>query len=140
MPTTLYLKRIPPNSAFDLWYNCPHISQAVYLSGSNESNEDFHHRSQSLQEENRLNDHLNIKSKLVKKALDEYLWVSIYLKYLIKWMSYIGTVYIHFSDLLNIVHLFIQDSESYTIASIKPSTQPYFKVLTEYHIEVLEQC
>ena len=117
----------------------PHIGQAVRLSGSGETDEDFHHRSQSLQEENRLNDRLNIKSKEVRKALDERLWASMYLRYLVEQVSYAGTVYIHFSDLPDIAHLSIQDSESYAVASVKPSTQPHFKVSTECYIEVLDQ-
>jgi hypothetical protein len=128
---------MPPNGAFDLWYNHPHIGQAVRLSGSGETNEDFRHRSQSLQEENRLNDRLNIKSNEVGKALDERLWASMYLKYLVERVSYAGTVYTCFSDLLDIAHLSIQDSESYAVASVEPSTQSHFKVSTECHIEVL---
>jgi hypothetical protein len=139
VPTTLHLERMPPNGAFDLWYSCPHIGQAVRLRGSGETDEDFRHRSRSRQEENRLNDRLNIKSKEVGEALDERLWASMYLKYLVERVNYAGTVYTHFPDLPDIAHLSIQDSESYAAASVDPSTQPHFKVSTECHIEVLEQ-
>jgi hypothetical protein len=128
---------MPPNGAFDLWYNRPHNKLAIRRSG--ETDDDFRHRSQSLQEKNRLNDRLNIKSKEVGKALDERLWASMYLKYLVERVNYAGMVYIHFSDLPDISHLSIQDSESYAAASVELSTQPHFKVSTECHIEVLEQ-
>lgn len=127
------------NGEFDLWYSRPTRDEAVRLDGSDETDESFNDRRQCIQERNKVNSLLNIKSKQVGEGIHNRLWPSMYLQYLVKQVNNKSEVKIVFSDLPDIGHLSTNDREVYSSASAEVFDAHLSELSLELQINLLEQ-
>jgi hypothetical protein len=128
-----------PNGEFDLWYSRPTTDEAVRLAGSDETDESFNDRRQFIQERNKVNSLLNIKSKQVGEGIHNRLWTSMYLQYLVKQVNNTSEVKIVFSDQPDIGSLSMDDRELHSSTSAEAFAPQLCELPLEFQISLLEQ-
>jgi hypothetical protein len=140
------------NDNFDLRYSRPTpplgvVTKAVRFSGSNETDEMLLQREQRYPEEDRqrdeqskINEILNKKSRQVGEEIHKRLWPLIYLQYLINRISDTRQVKIDFDNLPDIESLSVSGSQDPSSASTKAvDNTPFDKLSINIQMDILEQ-